>query len=211
MEISREALRSLIVSIGLSEAALGGSLEKELSHGNGGSSSAPQARYFVFHDTSTPWFGNQQFPADIDSSREVNNLKSFAGPNAVAHMFVNRKGEMLVGHELSVPWRATKLEKQIGIPSKGLFIHVESVQPRRRDPAGGPQNDAIAPSPGFTQAQYDSLALLYVVASHRAGVWLTPAFHAAIDEGTSDAHDDPQIFEILKFDGSLGSLLDRLQ
>jgi hypothetical protein len=36
------------------------------------------------------------------------------------------------------------------------------VQPRRRDPRGGPKNDAIAPTPGFTPAQYEKLALLYV-------------------------------------------------
>src|SRR5215467_4804284 len=33
-----------------------------------------------------------------------------------------------------------------GPSSKGLFLHVENVQPRRRDPAGGPKNDAIAPT-----------------------------------------------------------------
>jgi hypothetical protein len=122
-------------------------------------------------------------------------------------MFINRRGEMLVGHQLSVPWRATKLEGDIGIPSKGMFIHVESIQPRRRDPSGGPKNDAIAPDPGLTQEQYDRLALLYLVASSRAGVWMIPAFHAAIDEGTPDAHDDPQNFDLKKFDTSLGHLL----
>jgi hypothetical protein len=35
-------------------------------------------------------------------------------------MFINRRGEMLVGHQLSVPWRATKLEREIGIPSNDV-------------------------------------------------------------------------------------------
>ena len=33
----------------------------------------------------------------------------------------------------------------------------------------------------FTAAQYDRIALLYTIASVRAGQWLIPAFHAAID------------------------------
>jgi hypothetical protein len=59
----------------------------------------------------------------------------------------------------------------------------------------------------LTQEQYDRLALLYLIASSRAGVWMIPAFHAAIDEGTPDAHDDPQNFDLTKFDTSLGHLL----
>ena len=48
-------------------------------------------------------------------------------------------------------------------------------------PGRGRRNDAQAPTPGFTAAQYDGLALLYVIASVRAGAWLVPAFHAPID------------------------------
>jgi hypothetical protein len=86
----------------------------------------------------------------------VNNVRQFADDKA-AHLFINRRGEILVGHEMSVPWRATKLETNIGEPSEGMFIHVESVQPRRSDPRGGPKNDAVAPKPGFTAAQYERL------------------------------------------------------
>ena len=67
--------------------------------------------------------------------------------------------------------------------------------------------DAIAPQPGFTPAQYERLALIYTVASLRAGTWLIPGFHAAIDEGISDAHDDPQHFDLTAFDGALQALL----
>ena len=61
---------------------------------------------------------------------------------------------------------------------KGLFLHVELIQPRRA--AGhGRRNDAQSPTPAFTTAQYDRLALLYVIASVRASRWLIPAYHAA--------------------------------
>lgn len=73
---------------------------------------------------------------------------------------------------------------------------MELIQPRRRDPSGGANNDAFAPEPGFTAKQLDRLALLYVAASVRRGRWLLPAFHAAVDAGIPDAHDDPQNFDL---------------
>jgi hypothetical protein len=126
-------VRAILGPLGLSESAVGGSLDQSLSHGRDGTANAPQARYFVIHDTST-WLDVSEFPPDINTSGEVNNLASYGGGNAVAHMFINRRGEMLVGHQLSVPWRATKLEKNVGIPSKGMFIHVESIQRSRHLP-----------------------------------------------------------------------------
>ena len=45
---------------------------------------------------------------------------------------------------------------------------------RRDADQGGPKNDALAPEPGFTVAQYDRLALLYVSASVPHGAWLIP-------------------------------------
>jgi len=195
----------------LEDAKIGpGFLSRPVSRARGGVSTAPLARYFVIHDTSSPWLGNQQFPADLDIDSRINNLGRYVGLNAVAHLFIDRRGRIVIGHDLSVPWRATKLEATAGIPSKGLFLHVENIQPRRRDPAGGPQNDAIAPFPGLSDAQYRSLALMYVAASARASKWLIPAFHAAIDEGISDSHDDPQNFDLDKFDSALGQLITRL-
>jgi hypothetical protein len=147
----------------------------------------------------------------VEESNAVNRLEDFAGADSVAHVFVNRRGEILVGHDFSQPWRATKLETQvIRAPAKGLFLHVEFVQPRRRDPQGGAKNDAIAVNPGLSGPQYQRLALLYTLASARAGRWLIPAFHAALDEGLSDAHDDPQNFEIAKFGSSMTDLLATL-
>ena len=135
-----------------------------------------------------------------------------AGPDAVAHLFTNRRGQLLVGHDLSEPWRATKFESRvIGAPAKGLFLHVENQQPRQADPAGPVGNDRIAPAPGFSPAQYDALALAYVASSARARHWLIPAFHAALDEGLPDAHDDPRNFDLGAFDAAITRLLADLR
>ena len=91
-----------------------------------------------------------------------------------------------------------------------VFLHNEFAQPRRRDPAGSPHNDLIAPQPGFTDAQYAQMALLYATASARRGDWMIPAFHAAIDEGMDDAHDDPQHFEMARFASALERLRETL-
>jgi hypothetical protein len=180
-------------------------LADPVSTARDGDPAAPAARYFVIHDTSEPYLGGAPaFPPDIDTSDAVNDLTHYLGPNAVAHVFINRRGGMVVGHDLSVPWRATQLESRvIGLPAKGLFLHVENQQPRRADPAGPPGNDRIAPAPGLSSAQYDTLAMVYIAASVRAGRWLIPAFHAAIDEGLPDAHDDPQNFDLAAFDGAI--------
>jgi hypothetical protein len=39
---------------------------------------------------------------------------------------------------------------------------------------------------------------------------MVPAFHAVIDEGIPDAHDDPQNFELAKFDAALRQLLMKI-
>lgn len=185
-------------------AALALRLDDPVSRADNGAPASPAARYFVIHDTSEPFLAGAPFPADIDTSNAVNELSGYLGPKAVAHLFINRRGEVAVGHDLSEPWRATKLESRvIGLPAMGLFLHVENQQPRRTDPAGPPGNDRIAPVPGLTAAQYDSLALAYIVASVRAGAWLIPAFHAAIDGGIPDAHDDPQHFDLSAFDAAV--------
>jgi hypothetical protein len=213
MMIPREKIRAHLQSIGMTEAQLGGSLDSPVSRARNNAPNAPPARYFVIHDTSSPYFRNDPFPPDIDNHRAINRLSGFGGANSAAHMFVNRKGETLVGHDFRTPWRATKLETQVvGRPSKGLFLHIESIQPRRREPTGGPNNDAIAPTPGFSAIQYARLALLYVMASRRAGVWMIPATHAALDEGLSDGHDDPQNFDLAGgFAAALSALVTQLE
>lgn len=163
-------------------------------------SSGKPARYFVIHDTSSPYLRDSPFPNDLDGNSAVNKLSGYLGASAVAHMFVNRAGAVAIGHDFAVPWRATKLETNaIGVASRGRFLHVELIQPRRRDPAGSASNDRFSPEPGFSAAQYRRLAALYVLASGRAGRWLIPGFHAAIDAGLPDGHDDPQNFKLDDF------------
>lgn len=169
---------------------------------------APQARYFVIHDTSEPWLGSTPFPKDVNNDPAVNDFKIYfePGKDPVAHYFVNRKGEVEMGHDFSVPWRATKREHFPDVRAKGLFVHIEMVQPRRQQ-AGLPRNDTIAPDPGFTDAQYDTLALLYVIASTRAHVWLVPGFHSDVDAGIPAKHDDPQHFDLQKLDAAIARTL----
>jgi hypothetical protein len=206
----KSQLRRYLATHRLGDAAIGGPLDAPLSHARDDDPAAPAARYFVLHDTSVPWLGDAKaFPADADPA--LNELQRFAGPDAVAHVFVNRNGDTLLGHDYRIPWRATQLEtRRIGLASRGLFLHTEFAQPRRRDPAGPPRNDLIAPLPGFTDAQYAQMALLYAAASARRGDWLIPAFHAALDEGIVGAHDDPQHFEIVRFAQALERLRDAL-
>ena len=74
---------------------------------------------------------------------------------------------MLLNHELEIPWRETKFEQAANFSGalKGLFLHVELIQPRRAASGHGRHNDAQSPNPAFTPAQYDRLALLYVIAT----------------------------------------------
>jgi len=212
---TREALSGLLSRQNL-EWDFAAYLWQPLSRADDDDPGAPMARYFVIHDTSGPSFGRRAFPADIDTSTKINNLASFKCRDGwgKAHVVVNRFGGMLLDHELEIPWRETKFERAVNFAGalKGLFIHVEMIQPRRS--AVGPdrqrRNDAQSPDPSFTRAQYDRLALLYVIASVRAGQWLVPAFHAAIDAHIRNGHDDPLNFDIASFAASLDAVVDRL-
>jgi hypothetical protein len=210
----RDALGALLVELGLvwDYAAY---LWHPLSRARDNHPDAPQARYLVIHDTSGPNFGTRPFPADLDDNPKINNLARFRCADGweLAHAIINRSGAMLLGHEFGNPWRATKFERatRFGTDLKGLFLHVELIQPRRRARSGGRRNDAQAPEPGFTTAQYDRLALLYVITSVRADRWLIPAFHGPIDAGVRGGHDDPQNFDLTAFAQSFERLVDRLQ
>jgi hypothetical protein len=189
-------------------------LWQPVSHGNNNDPDAPAARYFVIHDTSGPNYGHRAFPDDIDSGSKINNLKNFACPDGwgKAHVVVNRTGEMLLNHEFGIPWRETKFELAANFSGalKGLYLHVELIQPRRNGGHGW-HNDAGSPNPAFTQAQYDRLAVLYAIASVRAERWLIPAFHAAIDGDILNGHDDPLHFDVDSFASSVGTLIETLQ
>jgi hypothetical protein len=176
---------------------------------------APAAHYFVIHDTSGPNFGHRSFPDDADSTARFNNLRNYycADGWGKAHVIVNRAGDMIVDHDFATPWRETKFERAVDFVGtlKGLFLHVEMIQPRRSAPGYSRHNDAQPPSPSFTTAQYDRLALLYTIASVRAGRWLIPAFHAAIDGSIRDGHDDPMGFDVDSFANSLTLLIEKLR
>ena len=189
-------------------------LWQPLSRGNDNDPAAPVARYFVMHDTSGPSFGRRAFPADIDVNPKINNLAQFKCSDGwgVAHVVINRTGHMLLNHDFATPWRATKFERAANFAGalKGLFVHVEMIQPRR-SASRSRWNDAQTPDPSFTIAQYDRLALLYVIASVRAGHWLVPAFHAPIDAHIPNGHDDPLNFNIASFAESLDGVMSTLQ
>jgi hypothetical protein len=57
--VLKPALSKYLAANHLDPAKLGGSLGAPVSRAEGGRTDAPAARYFVIHDTSTPWLGNQ--------------------------------------------------------------------------------------------------------------------------------------------------------
>ena len=207
---SREALSSLLSEQGLGDD-FASHLSQPVSRAYDNDPDAPLARYFVIHDTSGPTYGRHGFPDDIDTNPKINNLANFVCSDewGKAHVVVNRSGGMLLNHELSIPWRETKFEQaaEFGGALKGLFLHTELIQPRRYGRGG----DGHSPDPAFSAAQYDRLALLYAIASVRAGQWLIPAFHAAIDADIPNGHDDPLNFDIQSFADSLDRLVEKLQ
>jgi hypothetical protein len=187
VDVTRQALRRYLLARKISEGDVGGPIDNSL-----------MAKYFVIHDTSTPNYRDKPFPADINKPDwRLNNLEVWK-THPVAHVFVSRTGESLTTHQFIDPCRATKFESKVLTKeqSRGLFIHIENSMPRRSDPAGRPGNDALAPEPGFTVPMLDRLALLYLTASLEHGHWMVPAYHAAVDAGIPDAHDDPQNFDL---------------
>lgn len=202
VKIDLAALQKYLRVHGIAETDIGGPLTNHCG-----------AKYFVIHDTSTPNYGDSPIPTNINTTAwSLNNLSRYTN-RVVAHIFVNRLGDSITLKPFATPWRATKLEvRVVGEPSRGLFVHTELIQPRRRDPdRGGPKNDALAPQPGFTDAQYDRLALLYISASMQHGTWLIPGYHCAIDAGIPDGHDDPQNFDLAFWASRLEELLKAIR
>jgi len=193
-------------------AALGADPVREL----GGDPLLPiTADYFIIHDTSTPncsepgWSATLcpepgKLPAARDSAAWAAEL-GFLGhpkpaPDRLAHAWTDRVGGSITEVTFDLPLRSTKFESCLDTPAKaGLFLAVENTQPRAEDPKAKRPNDTIAPRPGFTAAQYDRLALLYVAAGVRRGHWLIPAFHAVLDSLFAEGHDDPQNFDMAAF------------
>jgi hypothetical protein len=211
---SRKTLRKWLAERNLDDP-LGVSLTRAVSQARENEPNQRPATYFVIHDTSTPNYGGLPWPRSLDTDPKINNLGRYSCSNDIerAHVFINRAGAIMLAHDFEVPWRATKFEMatNFGSALKGLFLHIELIQPRRRDPKFGRRNDYVAPQPGFTPAQYDALAVVYTVASVRAGFWMIPGFHAVLDEGIHNKHDDPQNFELDAFAGSFERLLSELK
>ncbi|MBP6749280.1 MAG: hypothetical protein KA144_06540 [Xanthomonadaceae bacterium] len=198
-------LRTWLRTQGIDESGVGGSLDAPLSFTEG--TQPRRARYFVIHDTSNLLCQREDFPANADAADAPWNLPERWTNDPQAHLFITRDGEAHApqGRTFATPWRATKLEKFLREPSRGLFLHIENVQLRRPQaavdaplhrPDGECVNDRIAQHPGFSAAQTRRLALVYVAASVRAGEWLIPAYHAVLDTGFIGGHDDPQNFDI---------------
>jgi hypothetical protein len=193
-------------------AALGVDPAREL----GGDPLVPvTADYFIIHDTSTPNCSEPGWSAtlcpDAGKLPEARDTAAWAAelgylghpkpaPDRLAHAWTNRVGGSITEVTFDLPLRSTKFESCLDSPAKaGLFLAVENTQPRAEDPKAKRPNDLVAPRPGFTAAQYDRLALLYVAASVRRGRWLIPAFHAVLDSLFAEGHDDPQNFDMAAF------------
>jgi hypothetical protein len=216
VKIKKEKLRKYLQTKQITEENLGGNLDEPLSKAKLPNGEEIQALYFIIHDTSYPYFKDaDEFPADInEASYRGNNLEVWL-KNPVAHIFVNRLGESITTTPFAETTRkgwGTKFAREVlKADGKGAQIHIELIQPRRRDKSNPtPNNDLIAPKIGFTESQYQRLALLYVCASVRRGTWLIPAYHSAIDAGIKDAHDDPQNFALEKFANELKKLIVKM-
>jgi hypothetical protein len=217
LNVDKAAFQRYLLDHNIGEADIGGSLSDALSPANLIEPNAPLARYFVIHDVSTPNYMEAPFPQDINEATWMWNDLSLRWINKkVTHVYINRLGESVTAvdfkTQLPDPNHGTKFARDhLRNRGKGLYLHVELVQPRRTDPQGSPKNDALAPTPGFTDAQLERLALVYIAASVRRGEWLIPAFHAAIDVGIPDAHDDPQNFDTTRWASQLRALLKSIK
>jgi hypothetical protein len=130
-------------------------------------------------------------------------------------------GDSVTRKDFNIPWRSTKRESDqfCGVNKcKGLFLAVELVQPRKCQPNAGQiqcspprKNDAKSPDPGFTKAQLDRLAVVYVAASVRRGKWLIPAFHVVLDQIVQGGHDDPQNFNLDQWSKQLNDILTEIR
>ena len=193
----------------------------------GGDPAVPvTADYFIIHDTSEPNCAHSNWsrtlcpvPGRLPKARDSAAFAAELGylghprpaPDRLAHAWTNRVGGSITEVPFDQPLRSTKFESCLDTPTKaGLFLAVENTQPRVPDPKGPAGDDFTAPRPGFTRAQYDRLALLYVAASVRRGRWLVPAFHAVLDSKFLEGHDDPQHFDMRAFSRAVGRHWKRL-
>jgi hypothetical protein len=208
INITKAQVKNYLTANTITEAEVGGNIDSTVSSINVGGKQI-FAKYFVIHDVSTPAL-KDTFPSNInEDSWRFNNPNIWTKKKT--HTYLTRTGKCKTVTNFSEGLRATKFElKVLGTISRGLYIHIELVQPRVYPP-GNEDNAPVAPTPGFTDIQYQKLALLYICASIRKGEWLIPAFHANIDEKLPDAHDDPQNFETNKFTNQVINLIKDIQ
>ena len=199
--VTHDQLKRYLDAKGIREADVGGVLSVKLS----------TPKYFVIHDTSD-LLTSTEFPATInDAASSLNNL-SRRVTRKVAHIYIDRAGHSstAVNFESLTPPSGTKF----GLchrSQRTAFLHIENIQPRIRDRSVKFPNDALAPEPGFSEAQLERLALIYVVASVRSGRWLIPTYHSSIDLGFPDRHDDPQNFDVQTWAAKLRGLIEEIR
>jgi predicted Fe-Mo cluster-binding NifX family protein len=212
MNLDLVKLRQYLTDNGISDSSVGGAVNQDVS----------KARFFVIHDTSSPEISAAEFPSNMNEAAwGGNKLSNWVQSATPTHVFVNRMGESAMKANFKDVVGATKYEagRDLTDPAarsqarnrrRGLFVHIELIQPRRRSNPNSAYFD-IPPSPGFTPKQLDRLALLYVVVSVRAKRWLLPAFHLSVDATIAEAHDDPQNFDLETWLNSLSMLLVKLR
>ena len=198
---SLQQVRAFLTQKGISEVDVGGSLSIPLS--------AP--KYFVIHDTSD-FSEATTFAANINAETAGINRLQGRLAHKVCHVYINRVGQSATAivFESPDPPNGTKFGR-CNPNQRTAFLHIENIQPRIRDRSVSFQNDAIAPTPGFTDAQLERLALIYIVASARSGKWLIPAYHSPVDLGFADRHDDPQNFDLSAWAQKLGSTISAIR
>jgi len=203
LTVTKAQLRSHLQRHGISESTVGGSVDDPVCRADTNNPSARLAQYFVIHDTSTKLHSGQTFDPNFvnTASWSGNALSSLL--RGKTHIYITRLGETLTDADYLTPRRATQFELHPAHTLfRGLFLHHELVQPRM----GPGTSDPESPDPGFTQIQYDRLALQYLLASVRRGSWMIPAFHCVLDLHVGD-HDDPQRFSLGQWDSALATTL----
>jgi hypothetical protein len=198
--LTLDQLKRFLTAKGISEAAVGGSLSVPMV----------AAKYLVIHDTSD-LFESNTFPANINEAAAQLNDLSRRASKKICHVYINRVGQSAtaVAFQSSTPPTGTKFG-MCNRAQRKAFLHIENIQPRIRDRSVRFANDALAPEPGFTDAQLERLALVYIVASVRSRKWLIPAYHSPIDLGYPDAHDDPQNFNLQAWAAKLSVLIEQI-
>lgn len=206
LDITKAQLRAYLHQHNIAESATGGSIDDPVSRGDTNNPAARLAQYFVIHDTSTKLHSGQTFdPNFINTASWDGNRLSNLGRGRT-HIYITRPGDTLMDNDYRTPFRATQFE--LHPPGnlsqtifRGLFLHHELVQPR----IGPGASDPESPDPGFTQVQYERLALQYLLASIRRGSWMIPAFHCVLDLHVGD-HDDPQRFDLAAWGAALEAM-----